>query len=35
LLSYEQGHSRVPAMDKQLVARDEFLVEIKERLLHA
>jgi hypothetical protein len=35
LLSYEQGQSRVPAVDKQLVARDEFLVEIKERLLHA
>jgi hypothetical protein len=35
LLSYEQGQSRVPAMDKQLVARDEFLAEIKERLLHA
>jgi hypothetical protein len=35
LLSYEQGQSRVPAVDKQLVARDEFLAEIKERLLHA
>jgi hypothetical protein len=34
LLSYEQGQSRVPAVDKQLVARDEFLAEIKERLLH-
>jgi hypothetical protein len=35
MLSYEQGQSRVPTVDKQLVARDKFLAEIKERLLHA
>jgi hypothetical protein len=32
---YEQGQSRVLAVDKQLVARDEFLAEIKKWLLHA
>jgi hypothetical protein len=35
LLSYEQGQSRVPSVDTQLVERDSFLAEIKERLLHA
>ena len=35
LLSYEPGLSRVIALDKQLQQRDEFLAEIRERLLQA
>ena len=35
LLSYEPGLSRVVALDKQLQQRDEFLAEIRERLLQA
>ena len=35
LQSYEQGQSKMPAVLKQLVDRDEFLLEIKDRLLHA
>jgi hypothetical protein len=35
LLSHEKGWSRVPAVEQQLLEREEFLLEIKERLLHA
>ena len=35
LLSYEPGLSRVIALDKQLQQCDEFLAEIRERLLQA
>jgi len=35
IVPYEQGQSRVPAVDRQLKDRDTFLAEIKERLLHA
>lgn len=35
LLSYEPGTARVAAMDRQLRDRDEFLDEIRERLLQA
>ncbi|CAN6198913.1 unnamed protein product [Urochloa humidicola] len=35
LLSYEAGAARVAAVDKQLLHRDEFLAEIRERLLQA
>jgi hypothetical protein len=35
LLSYEPGVARVVALDKQLQNRDEFLQEIRERLLQA
>jgi hypothetical protein len=34
LLSYEGGQSKVPTVDQQLVERDGFLVEIKDRLHH-
>jgi hypothetical protein len=35
LLSYQPGAARVAAVDKQLIARDEFLEEIKHWLLQA
>jgi hypothetical protein len=35
LLSYQPGASRVAVVDKQLLARDEFLTEIKERLIQS
>jgi hypothetical protein len=35
LLSYEVGQSKVPAVDQQLLDRDEFLAKIKDRLQHA
>jgi hypothetical protein len=35
LLSYQPGSARVVALDKQLQHRDEFLAEIRERLLQA
>jgi hypothetical protein len=35
LLSYEAGQSKVPAVDQQLLDRDEFLAEIKDRMQHA
>jgi hypothetical protein len=35
LLSYQAGALRVATVDKQLQARDEFLIEIKERLIQS
>jgi hypothetical protein len=35
LLSYEPGLSKVPAVDRQLIDRDVFIADIKDRLLHA
>jgi hypothetical protein len=35
VLPYQQGAVRVPAMDQQLTDRDEFLVEIRDRLEQA
>jgi hypothetical protein len=32
VLPYQQGAMRVPAVDQQLIDRDEFLVEIRDRL---
>jgi hypothetical protein len=33
LLSYQPGAAHIAVVDKQLIARDEFLEEIKHRLL--
>jgi hypothetical protein len=33
LISYQQGSTRVVAVDKQLMDQDEFLAEINERLI--
>jgi hypothetical protein len=35
LLSYDAGTAKVAAVDKQLRDRDEFLGEVRERLLQA
>jgi len=35
LLSNEPGLAKLPAVDRQLMDRDEFLVDIRDRLLHA
>ena len=35
ILPYQAGSSRVAAVDQQLKDRDEFLAEVRERLLHA
>jgi len=35
MASYQAGVARVTALDKQLVERDTFLAQIRERLLHA
>lgn len=35
MLSYEPGLAKVAAVDKQLLERDVFLAEIRDRLLHA
>lgn len=35
LISYQQGRAKVADMDKQLMARDEFLEEIRARLVQA
>jgi hypothetical protein len=35
MISYEPGLARVVAVDRQLKRRDEFLLEIRERLLQA
>jgi hypothetical protein len=35
LISYQQGRSRVPAVDRQLQDQDVFLTDIRDRLLYA
>jgi hypothetical protein len=35
LLSHVKGSSRVPAVEQQLLEHNEFLLDLKERLLHA
>lgn len=35
LISYQQGRAKVADMDKQLMARDEFLEEIRAQLVQA
>jgi hypothetical protein len=35
IMPYQPGIAKVPAVDRQLQDRDEFLVDIRDRLLHA
>jgi hypothetical protein len=35
MISFQEGATKVPAVDRQLRDRDTFLVEIRERLLQA